>query len=119
MLEAIGLEAFAERARRELVATGETVRRPTDDSPDALTPQEASITRLAGVGRTHAEIGAQLFLSARSVECHLRKVSAKLGVSSRHKLRRASSVTVQCPRSIPPPASKHSVKNDRSSPVPR
>jgi DNA-binding CsgD family transcriptional regulator len=91
MLETIGMEAFAERARRELVATGETARRRTGDNPGTLTPQEASIARLAGDGRTNAEIGTQLFLSARTVEWHLRKVYTKLAVSSRRELRRALS----------------------------
>ena len=91
MLDAIGMEAFAERARREPTATGETVRRRLDDNPDTLTPQEASIARLAGDGRTNAEIGAQLFLSARTVGWHLRNVFTKLGISSRRELRRALS----------------------------
>jgi DNA-binding CsgD family transcriptional regulator len=91
MLEAIGMEAFAERARRELLATDETVRKRTVESPSTLTPQEASIARLAADGRTNAEIGAQLFLSARTVEWHLRKVFTKLGISSRRELPRARS----------------------------
>ena len=86
MLAAMGAEAFAERARRELVATGETVRKRTAQAPDTLTAQEASIARLARDGRTNPEIGAQLFLSARTVEWHLRKVFTKLGVSSRREL---------------------------------
>ena len=86
MLAAMGAEAFAERARRELLATGETVRKRTAQAPDTLTAQEASIARLARDGRTNPEIGAQLFLSARTVEWHLRKVFTKLGVSSRREL---------------------------------
>ena len=86
MLAAMGAEAFAERARRELLATGETVRKRTSQAPDTLTAQEASIARLARDGRTNPEIGAQLFLSARTVEWHLRKVFTKLGISSRREL---------------------------------
>jgi DNA-binding CsgD family transcriptional regulator len=85
-LAVMGMEAFAERARRELVATGETVRKRTLETVHELTEQEASIARLARDGRTNSEIGAQLFLSARTVEWHLRKVFTKLGVSSRREL---------------------------------
>jgi DNA-binding CsgD family transcriptional regulator len=84
-----GAEAFAERARRELLASGETARRRTDDTRDALTPQEAQIAQLAGEGQTNPEIGAQLFISARTVEYHLSKVFLKLGIRSRKELRRA------------------------------
>ncbi|MFY9933289.1 MAG: LuxR C-terminal-related transcriptional regulator, partial [Streptosporangiaceae bacterium] len=86
MLTAIGAEAFAERARHELLATGETVRKRTVETPVTLTPQEAYIARLAADGWTNPEIGAQLFLSARTVEWHLRKIYAKLGISSRREL---------------------------------
>ena len=89
MLDAIGMEAFAERARRELLATGETVRKRTVDSSGTLTPQEVSIARLAVDGRTNPEIGAQLFLSARTVEWHLRNVFAKLAITSRGQLQTA------------------------------
>jgi DNA-binding CsgD family transcriptional regulator len=89
LLTAIGAEAFAERARSELAAAGETVRRPTVETRASLTAQEASIARLAAAGRTNPEIGAQLFLSARTVEWHLRKVFSKLGIGSRRELRRA------------------------------
>jgi DNA-binding CsgD family transcriptional regulator/tetratricopeptide (TPR) repeat protein len=89
MLSTIGAEAFAERARRELLATGETVRKRTVESLDELTAQEAQVARLAVEGRTNPEIGAQLFISPRTVEYHLRKVFAKLGISSRKDLRRA------------------------------
>ena len=81
-----GAEAFAERARRELLATGETVRRLTNETRDALTHQEAQIARLAAGGNTNSEIGAQLFISPRTVEYHLHKVFTKLGVSSRRDL---------------------------------
>src|SRR3984957_9038263 len=86
MLAAIGMGAFAERARRELIATGEKVRKRGVESRDQLTPQEEQIARLAGDGRTNPEIAAQLFLSARTVEWHLGKVFGKLGVSSRREL---------------------------------
>jgi DNA-binding CsgD family transcriptional regulator len=89
MLSDAGMEAFAERARRELLATGETVRRRTVETLDDLTPQEGQIARLAADGRTNPEIGAQLFLSPRTVEWHLRKVFGKLGISSRRELRTA------------------------------
>jgi DNA-binding CsgD family transcriptional regulator len=81
------MEGFGERARRELVATGATVRKRTVEAPDQLTAQEALIARLAQGGLTNPEIGAQLFISTRTVEWHLRKVFAKLGVKSRGQLR--------------------------------
>jgi len=87
MMDAMGLAAFAERARRELAATGETVRQRTVDAVPALTAQEACIARLARDGRTNPEIGAELFLSARTVEWHLRKIFTKLGIGSRRELR--------------------------------
>jgi ATP/maltotriose-dependent transcriptional regulator MalT len=86
----IGMEAFAERTRRELVATGETVRKRSAETRDELTPQEEQIARLAVDGLSNTEIGAQLFLSYRTVEWHLRKVYAKLGISSRRELWAAS-----------------------------
>jgi DNA-binding CsgD family transcriptional regulator len=89
MLEAMGMEAFAERAGRELQATGETARKHTVATHDqALTAQEAHIARLARDGLSNAEIGARLFISARTVEYHLKKVFAKLGISSRRQLDR-------------------------------
>jgi DNA-binding CsgD family transcriptional regulator len=87
MLSAMGAGAFADRARRELRATGETVRRRTVETATELTAQEAYIARLAADGRTNLEIGAQLYLSARTVEWHLRKVYTKLGVGSHRELR--------------------------------
>jgi DNA-binding NarL/FixJ family response regulator len=89
MLTAIGMEAFAERARHELLAVGETMRQPTAEPTSALSAQEAHIARLAADGRTNPEIAAQLFLSARTVEWHLRKIFTKLGVSSRRQLQAA------------------------------
>jgi DNA-binding NarL/FixJ family response regulator len=86
MLVAIGMEAFAERARRELLATGEKVRKRTLETRDQLTPQERQIAGLARDGLSNAEIGARLFLSPRTIEWHLKKVFAKLGISSRMDL---------------------------------
>ena len=82
----IGMEAFGERARRELVSTGEKVRQRREEVRAALTPQEEQIARLARDGLTNHEIGTQLFLSPRTVEWHLRKVFTKLGISSRRGL---------------------------------
>jgi DNA-binding CsgD family transcriptional regulator len=86
MFTRIGAEGFAERARRELQATGTTLRRPSVATNDALTPQEAQIARLAGDGLTNPEIGTRLFLSPHTVEWHLRKVFAKLGIASRREI---------------------------------
>jgi DNA-binding NarL/FixJ family response regulator len=86
MFGSMGAEGFAERARRELVATGEKVRKRQDDTRDELTPQEEQIARLARAGRTNPEIGAELFISPRTVEWHLRKVFTKLGIGSRKEL---------------------------------
>jgi len=87
MLSRMGAGAFAERARRELLATGETVRKRTVQTVSELTAQEAYIARFVVEGHTNQEIGAQMFLSVRTVEWHLRKVFTKLGVSSRRELR--------------------------------
>ena len=89
MFTAMAMEGFAERTRRELLAAGATVRQHTADAADQLTEQEALIARLARDGLSNQEIGAQLFISARTVEWHLRKVFTKLGVSSRGQLQRA------------------------------
>jgi DNA-binding CsgD family transcriptional regulator len=82
----IGMDAFAERARRELIATGETVHKRSVDARNELTPQELQIARLASEGLTNPEIAAQLFLSRRTVEWHLRKVFDKLEITSRREL---------------------------------
>jgi DNA-binding CsgD family transcriptional regulator len=89
ILAAIGMEAFAERARRELQATGEKVRKRTVDTRDDLTAQERQIARLARDGLSNPEIGARLFLSPRTVESHLRNVFTKLGIRSRRELANA------------------------------
>jgi ATP/maltotriose-dependent transcriptional regulator MalT len=88
-----GAEAFAERARRELAATGETVRKRAVSIREELTEQERQIGRRARDGHTNSEIGAELFLSPRTVEWHLHKIFAKLGISSRRELRSALPVT--------------------------
>jgi len=87
MLTAAGADAFADRARRELAAAGEPVAERAGRASDSLTVQEAHIARLAGSGLTNVEIGAQLFLSPHTVEWHLRKIFAKLGITSRRQLR--------------------------------
>jgi DNA-binding CsgD family transcriptional regulator len=89
MFGAIGMQAFAERARRELLAAGEQVRSRTADTQGQLTPQEAQIARLARSGLSNPQIAAQLFLSPRTVQYHLAKVFSKLEISSRRQLERA------------------------------
>ncbi len=89
MFSRMGAAAFADRARRELSATGETVRKRTVETHGELTPQEAQVARLAAQGRTNPEIAALLFLSPRTVEYHLHKIFPKLGISSRRELRRS------------------------------
>jgi DNA-binding CsgD family transcriptional regulator len=86
---AIGMEAFGDRARKELLATGEKVRKRSVETRDELTDQERQIAQLARDGLSNPEIGARLFLSPRTVEWHLRKVFGKLGIRSRHELRDA------------------------------
>ena len=88
-LASMGAGAFAERARRELQATGEKVRKRSEDSRTDLTPQEEEIAQLAREGQTNTEIGAQLFIGRRTVEWHLRKVFTKLDISSRLELDQA------------------------------
>ena len=94
MLTEIGADGFAERARRELLATGETVRKRTVETEKSLTAQEVQVAVRARDGRTNAEIGAELFLSHRTVEWHLRKVFTKLGISSRGQLQHVLHGTV-------------------------
>lgn len=83
---AMGVEAFAERARRELLATGETARKRTLDTGTQLTTREAQIAQLARDGLSNPEIGTRLFLGPRTVEYHLRKVFTKLAITSRTQL---------------------------------
>jgi DNA-binding CsgD family transcriptional regulator len=83
MFTDMGMEGFAERARHERLANGETVRRRKPETSTELTPQEAQIAQLARAGLTNADIGGQLFLSPRMVEWHLKKVFGKLGITSR------------------------------------
>jgi DNA-binding CsgD family transcriptional regulator len=87
MLTAMGMDGFAERARRELLATGETVRKRTVETLTGLTAQEAQIAKLARDGHTNQEIAAQLYISPRTVEWHLGNVFTKLGITSRKDLR--------------------------------
>jgi ATP/maltotriose-dependent transcriptional regulator MalT len=89
MLDTMGVEAFAERARRELLATGETARKRTVETRDELTVQEAQIARLARDGLSNPEIGARLFISPGTVKYHLRKIFIKLDIRSRSELDRA------------------------------
>jgi DNA-binding CsgD family transcriptional regulator len=84
----MGAEAFARRAQRELLASGERARKRTVDTLDQLTPQEAQIAHLAANGQTNREISAQLFISPSTVEYHLHKVFRKLAVRSRTELAR-------------------------------
>jgi DNA-binding CsgD family transcriptional regulator len=88
MLERMGVAAFAERAARELRATGESARRRDVVRDQELTAQEAQVARLARDGLSNPEIATRLFLSAHTVQYHLRKVFAKLGVTSRSQLDR-------------------------------
>ena len=88
MLDAMGIGAFADRARRELAATGETARKRTLDTSGELTAQETQVARLARDGLSNPEIGARLFISARTAQYHLSKVFTKLAISSRGQLNR-------------------------------
>jgi DNA-binding CsgD family transcriptional regulator len=93
----MGAAGFAERARRELLATGETVRRRTVETDRDLTAQETQIAVRARDGQTNTEIAAELFLSPRTVEWHLRKVFAKLGIASRRQLQHVLAGTATVP----------------------
>jgi DNA-binding CsgD family transcriptional regulator len=95
MFSGIGAEGFAERARHELLATGETARSRSDDTRGVLTPQEAHIARMARDGLSNPEIGAQLFISPRTVQYHLRKVFLKLDITSRNQLSRVPASQLQ------------------------
>ena len=97
--DSMGAAGFAERARRELLATGETVRKRTIETLDELTPQEAQIARLASERLTNPEIAAQLYLSHRTVEYHLHKVFTKLGIGSRREL--ADALSAPRPQPLP------------------
>jgi ATP/maltotriose-dependent transcriptional regulator MalT len=91
LFAAMGMEAFAERARRELQATGAIVQSRSVYTRDDLTAQEFRVARLARDGLSNLDIGAQMFISARTVEWHLRKIFTKLGITSRRHLREALS----------------------------
>ena len=86
--ERLGADPWAERARTELRATGEIARQREDGAPDRLTPQELQVARLVAEGRSNKEVAAQLFLSPRTIDAHLRSVFSKLGISSRTQLAR-------------------------------
>ncbi|TDC86952.1 helix-turn-helix transcriptional regulator [Actinomadura sp. 7K507] len=90
LLTSMGAEAFAERAARELGATGEHPRKRTAQPADELTPQELHVARMVATGATSREVGAQLFLSPRTIESHLRSIFRKLGITSRRQLRELS-----------------------------
>lgn len=85
----MGIDAFAERARRELLATGETVRKRNTEASTQLTSQEGNVARFAVQGLTNSEIGAILYISPKTVEWHMRNIFVKLGVGSRAELRRS------------------------------
>jgi DNA-binding CsgD family transcriptional regulator len=87
MFTSMGIAAFAARAERELLATGQHVHKRTVESRDELTPQEAQVARLASERLSNADIGARLFISQHTVAYHLRKVFSKLDITSRNQLR--------------------------------
>jgi DNA-binding CsgD family transcriptional regulator len=94
MFDGMPAQAFAQRARRELLATGEAVRARETKPASALTPQESQVAALAAAGLTNAKIGAELFISPHTVEWHLRKVYTKLGINSRRALPGALKITM-------------------------
>ena len=100
MFTAMGAEGFAARARRELLATGETLNRQASSAAAGLTAQELQVASLARDGLSNPEIGIRLFISARTAQYHLRKVFSKLDISSRAQL-----AYVLPPDSISPPVS--------------
>ena len=85
----MGTEAFAQRAQRELLATGETARKRTDETRGDLTPHEARIARMARDGASNQDIATQLFVSRKTVEYHMHKIFTKLGISARQQLEHA------------------------------
>jgi DNA-binding NarL/FixJ family response regulator len=95
MLSEMGVQGFADRAERELAATGERARKRAHETLDDLTAQEAQVARLARDGLSNSEIGARLFISPRTVEYHLHKVFRKLSVSNRKELRALESTSDQ------------------------
>ena len=101
MFSTMGAEGFAERARRELIATGATAHKRAENKQNELTPQEAHIARLAADGNTNVQIGAELYLSRHTIEWHLRKVFQKLGISSRRELRNILADEQQGDPSVP------------------
>ncbi|MEZ0446692.1 ATP-binding protein [Cellulomonas sp. ICMP 17802] len=100
-LDAIGAVAWADRAREELRASGETVRRRVPDALDVLTPQELQVAQLAAAGLSNREIGDRLYLSSRTVSTHLYRLFPKLGVTSRHDLARVGGLAL--PDALPDP----------------
>jgi DNA-binding NarL/FixJ family response regulator len=86
-LTAMGADAFAARAARELLATGENPRRRSDRPTDALTAHELQIARMVATGATSREVGTELFLSKRTIDAHLRSIFRKLGITSRRQLK--------------------------------
>jgi DNA-binding NarL/FixJ family response regulator len=106
-------------AARELRATGATVRKPTAGSTDGLTPQETQVARLASEGLSNSEIGSRLFLSARTVEYHLRKVFTKLRINSRKELMSVLDRTLAFRMSVPPPQSLVGARATKASPPPQ
>ena len=110
MFTSMGTEAFAARAERELLATGERVRKRSVETRDELTAQEAQIARLARDGLSNAEIGERLFISQHTVAYHLRKVFSKLDITSRNQLDRVLSTAPTSPGRCNPPQGSRTVE---------